>query len=103
MVCEEQNLPEEVMSILQEFEDPNTPLIQTESAVLFMCECIVTSIQYLFSKNKEVKLEYPSLIEAIFKQRIEAGVFRQSDMSIGQFERMKKVFMEEKLYYDFLR
>lgn len=103
MVCEEQNLPEEVMSILKEFEDPNTPMVQTETAVLFMCECIVTSIQYLFSKNNEIKLEYPSLIEAIFKQRIEAGVFKQSNISIKQFELMKKVFMEEKLYYDFLR
>ncbi len=103
MVCEEQNLPEEVISILREFEDPQTPMVQTETAVLFMSECIVTSIQYLFAKNKEIKLEYPSLIDAIFKQRIEAGVFKQCDISIRQFELMKKVFMEEKLYYDFLR
>lgn len=103
MVCEEQNLPDEVMSILKEFEDPDTPMSQTETAVLFMSECIVTSIQYLFAKNKEIKLDYPQLIEAIFSQRIDAGVFKQCDISIRQFELMKKVFMEEKLYYDFLR
>ena len=102
-VCEERNLPEEVMTILKEFEDPNTPMVQPETAVLFMCECIVSSIQYLFAKNSEIKLDYPSLIEAIFEQRTQAGVFKSSDLSIRQYELMKKVFMEEKLYYDFLR
>ncbi|MCR5595997.1 MAG: hypothetical protein K6G12_09110 [Lachnospiraceae bacterium] len=102
-VCEEQNLPEDVMTILREFEDPSVQIKQPETAVLYMCECVVSSIQYLFAKNKEVKLDYPSLIEAIFKQRIESGLFNDCDMSIRQFELMKKVFVGEKLYYDFLR
>ena len=101
-VCEEQNLPEEVMTILKEFEDPDTPMVQPETAVLFMCECIVSSIQYLFAKNSEVKLDYPVLVEAIFNQRRDSGLFRQCDLSLRQYELMKKVFMEEKLYYDFL-
>ena len=68
-----------------------------------MCECMVSSVQYLFGKNKDIKLDYAELTEAIFKQRFEAGLFKDNDISIGQYEKMKKVFMEEKLYYDFLR
>jgi len=103
LICTEQNLPAEVMQILQEYLDKKTGLLSAESAVLYMSECIVSSLVYLFSKNKDITLDYPSLVEAIFKQRIETGLFNNCNISIAQFETMKKVFLEEKLYYDFLR
>lgn len=103
MICTEQNIPKEVMTILQEFSDNNCSIKAPESAVLYMSECIVSSVIFLFRKNKDIVLDYPSLIEAIFKQRIEAGVFKDCNISIKQFEQMKKVFIEEQLYYDFLR
>ena len=103
IVCEESNIPQTVVDILKELEDPNTPMRRTETAVLYMCECMVSSVQYLFGKNKDIKLDYAELTEAIFKQRFEAGLFKDNDISIGQYEKMKKVFIEEKLYYDFLR
>ena len=103
MICEEQQLPAVVMDILKEFEDPSVPMTRPETAVLYMCECVVSSIQYLFAKNKDINIDYPSLIEMIFKQKTESGVFKNCDISIRQFEQMKKVFVEEKLYYDFMR
>ncbi len=103
MICQESNIPEVVMDILREFEDDSVPMKRAETVVLYMCECMVSSVQYLFAKNKEMKLDYPMLAETIFKQRHEVGLFNDSDITLGQYERMKKVFMEEKLYYDFLR
>lgn len=103
LVCEEANLPQEVMDILEEFENEKVPIRKTEAAVLYMCECVVSSVQYLFAKNPEINLDYPSLVDAIFKQRLESGIFSENDISLGQLEKMKQVFGGEKLYYDFLR
>ena len=101
--CVEASLPDEVMQILEEFENDAVPMTKAETAVLYMCECVVSSVQYLFAKNPEINLDYPSLVDAIFKQRLESGIFDQNEISIRQLELMKKVFEAEKLYYDFLR
>lgn len=103
LICEEQHIPNEVYCILEQFMDPACPVSSAECAVLYMSECIVSSIKYLFNKNKDITLDYPALIDAIFKQRVETGIFNECNISIRQFEEMKKVFVEEKLYYDFLR
>lgn len=103
MICTEQGIPNEVMVVLREFIDKSIPITKTETVVLYMSECVVNSIQYLFKKNKDITPDYPALIEAIFKQRIDTGIFKQSDITIKQFELMKHIFIEEKLYYDFLR
>lgn len=102
-ICEESGIPSEVMAILEEFEDDSVQMKKPETMVLYMADCVVSSILYLFSRNKEAKLDYPTIIEAIFKQRLDAGIFRNCDLTISQFEKMKTVFKEEKLYYDFLR
>lgn len=102
-ICEEQELPEEVISILSEFLSDKVKLVHAETAVLFMSECIVSSVMYLFSKDKNIQLELSSLVEAIFKQRIDTGIFNSCNITMKQFEDMKTVFVEEKLYYDFLR
>lgn len=102
-VCREQKLPENVCDTLAQFLDSSRKIESPEAAVLFMSECIVSSVKYLFDKNKDISLDYPSLINAIFKQRVEAGIFEKCSISIEQFEKMKTVFIEEKLYYDFLR
>ena len=103
VACGEASLPDEVMQILEEFENDEVPMTKAETAVLYMSECVVNSVQYLFAKNPEINLDYPSLIDAIFKQRIESGIFDNNEISISQMEKMKKVFEVEKLYYDFLR
>jgi len=102
-ICEEQELPEEVINILSEFLGDTVKPIHAETAVLYMSECIVSSVKYLFSKDKNIQLELSSLVEAIFKQRIDTGIFSSCNITMKQFEDMKTVFVEEKLYYDFLR
>lgn len=102
-ICVEQGLPEEVLEILRQLLDPSVPITSPEATVLYMSDSVVSSIQYLFNKNKDATLDYKKIIETVFKQRYDAGMFKGSSLTINQFEKMKKVFVEEKLYYDFLR
>lgn len=102
-VCTEGGIPQDVLDILEEFEDASVPMRRAETTVLYMADCVVNSIQFLFTRNKDFKLDYADIVEAIFKQKYDAGVFKTSELSLSQYEKMKTVFKEEKLYYDFLR
>lgn len=102
-VCTESGLPTEVIDILAEFLNDRAKVTMPETAVLYMADSIVSSVLYLYKKNKEMNIDIPKLVETVFKQRTDAGVFKECEISIKQFEDMKKVFVEEKLYYDFLR
>ena len=64
---------------------------------------VVTSILYLFTKDKDSQVDYHQLVEVLFKKKIENGFFLESDLTIKELYQMKKMLIEEKLYYDFLR
>lgn len=102
-ICSESGFPPSVIEILKEYLNDMSPIEKTETAVLYMSECVVSSVLYLFSKNKDMKLDLDTLIETIFKQRFDTGMFNKCNISVKQIEEMKTVFKEEKLYYDFLR
>ena len=57
----------------------------------------------MFQKNPKAELDYDRIIESVFTEKFESGVLYNSDISIAQVREMKKIFNEEKLYYDFLR
>ena len=50
-----------------------------------------------------MQLDYPKLISAIFKKKLESGIIDYSNISFEEIQEMKKILVEEKLYYDFLR
>ena len=37
------------------------------------------------------------------KRDLESGMIDQSNLTFGEFQEMKKILLEERLYYDFLR
>lgn len=103
LIMEENHFPQRVREILKEYVDRTEPMISKETIVLLFSDTIISSINYLFSKDPQIQLNYPKMIEGIFKKRIESGVIDRSNLTFGELQEMKEILVEEKLYYDFLR
>ena len=102
-ILNENQFPSAVKSILKEYIDKSEQIISKETVVLLFSDTVISSIQYLFSKNPQVVLDYDKLIDAIFRKKIESGIIDYSHISMGEIQEMKKILIEERLYYDFLR
>lgn len=103
LVLEEYRIPDKVMEILKEYLNKDEKIVSKESAVLLISDTVISSISYLFSKDANARLDYEKLIQAVFSKKVESGILNHNKISIGELEEMKKILMEEKLYYDFLR
>lgn len=103
VICKEYHIPEETRDILREYVDPIQEMTSKETAVLLFTDCIVTSIIQLFSKDPKAELDYDRIITTIFDNKLKSGELWNSAISIAEIRKMKKIFSEEKLYYDFLR
>ncbi len=103
LIMEENRFPQRVREVLKEYADSTEPMISKETIVLLFSDTIISSISYLFSKDPQIQLDYPKVIGGIFKRRVESGVIDRSDLTFGELQEMKKILVEEKLYYDFLR
>lgn len=102
-ILDEAHFPEEVKMILQEYLDRDAVIVSKETVILLISDTVISSISYLFSKDEKAQLDYERLILAVFKKKIESGILNHSHISIFELEEMKKILMEETLYYDFLR
>lgn len=102
-ILQEYNFPLEVQTILKEYIDGSERILSRETVVLLFCDTMISSINYLFSKDSQIVLDYDKIISAIFKKKLESGIIDHSRISFGEMQEMKKILVEEKLYYDFLR
>ncbi len=102
-VCGEYHFPANTRKILKEFVDESERIVSKETVVVLFADCIVSSIAYLFEKDPKAGLDYEQLIETVFRKKLETDELWNSEISLSQIREMKKIFVEEKLYYDFLR
>lgn len=102
-ILQENHFPMEVQKILKEYLDKNERIISRETVLLLFCDTVVSSITFLFSRDSKAELDYQKIIHTIFKKKIESGMIEYSRASFGELQEMKKILVEEKLYYDFLR
>ena len=99
----EYHMPGQALQILKEYLQPDIPIRSRETVVLLFADTMISSISYLFKKNKNAALDYEKLVETVFQKKISSGILNQSEISIGDLEQMKKILAGEQLYYDFLR
>lgn len=102
-ICKEYRIPPDAVRALREYIDPSQDMVSKEAAVILFADCIVSSISRLFAKDPKAKLNYEKIIDTIFDNKLNSGELNKSDISIAQVREMRKIFSEEKLYYDFLR
>ncbi len=102
-VCSEYHFPPNTKKILKEYVDESEKIVSRETTVVLFADCIVSSIQYLFEKDPKAKLDYVQIIDTVFQKKMETDELWGNEISLAQIHEMKKIFIEEKLYYDFLR
>ena len=101
-VCREYEFPDKVCEILKEYKAGGR-IHTKEAAIVTMSAAVIDSIMYLFAQNPKATIQYSEVIGTLFRKKTEKGIFEQCDISIREMNQMKKILMEEKLYYDFLR
>ena len=95
--------PPYARQLLRELTGKNTGIRHKEAAVVYMADAVISSILYLFEKKQDTKTDYAAVIETVFQKKWESGSLKNSELTFAEWNRMKKIFKEEKLYYDFLR
>lgn len=95
--------PPYARQLLRELTGKNTGIRHKEATVVYMADAVISSILYLFEKKQDTKTDYAAVIETVFQKKWESGSLKNSELTFAEWNRMKKIFKEEKLYYDFLR
>lgn len=102
-ICDKYHFPPKTKQILREYVDPDAKMVSKETVVVLFADCIVSSILYLFAKDPKAELDYAQLIDTVFQKKFETDELWDNEISLAQICEMKKIFIQEKLYYDFLR
>ncbi len=100
-ICKENNFPPKVREIIKEsFE--RSPIMK-ESAVVILAYSIVSSIQEIFKKDNSATVNYAEVVEKQMEKKIGDQLFKDNLLTYSDVQKIRKIFVEEKLYYDFLR
>ena len=99
-ICEEYHFPAKTKKILKEYVDGTEKVVSRETIIVLFADCIVSSILYLFEKDPMAQLDYRQLIDTVFKKKLETDELWGNEISLAQLWEMKKIFVEEKLYYE---
>lgn len=103
-ICDEYKFPPNARKVLQEYVDTSQTMLSKEAVVILFSDQIVSSILYLFSQDAKAELDYEQIVDAVFRKKIvESNDLWNNDITLAELQEMRKIFIEEKLYYDFLR
>jgi len=102
-ICYANRFPAEVNKILKECLEPSEKCIEKETVVVLFSDAVITAIQDIFAKDKEAVIDYAKLTDDVIQKGINNGFLTDNLLTYSEFQSMRKIFVEEKLYYDFLR
>ena len=102
-IAREYHFPPELVQLLKEYGGKNTSLVSREAAIVLLADAMVSSVMFLFEKNPRAELNYEQIAGVVFKKQIESGILDHCSLTISQLNEIHKIFVEETLYYDFLR
>lgn len=102
-ICSEYHFPANTRRILKEYVDDSEKIVSKETIVVLFADTIVSSILYLLEKDSRAELDYEQIIDTVFQKKLETDELWENEISLAQIRAMRRIFIEEKLYYDFLR
>jgi membrane-associated HD superfamily phosphohydrolase len=95
--------PEKARSILKEYLVEGERIVSKEATILIFADAVVSSVSYLFSKDPKIHPDFDKLVEGVFRKGLDSGLLIDSSLTQRELTQMRKIFKEEKLYYDFIR
>lgn len=95
--------PPEAAEALRRYWNKNIKLTTKEEGIVFISDNMISSIQGIFIKDKQAKVDYEVLYDTLLNKDFVKNALSDSDLSVHDFKLIKEVVMKETLYYDFLR
>ena len=102
-IAEEYDFPAELRELLMEYGGKNKKLRSKEAAIVLLSDAMVSSVMFLYEKNKDAKLSFSQIAQVVFDKQLESGYLDECLLTMDEFTTIKNCFAQEKLYYDFLR
>lgn len=103
LVGKENKFPDSLMKLLKEYDIKNPSTVSREAAIVQLADALVSSIVYMFQKNKNVNLNYEKIVDIIIKKKMDSGDWAVCELTMEDLCGIKEGFVEERMYYDFLR
>jgi hypothetical protein len=97
------HFPPKVRDILSEYLAEGNSVSGVEATILVFVDAVISTVANVYTKDKTAVVDFDKLIDRIFAKGLESGMLRTSEITLAQLSKMKHIFKEEKLYYDFLR
>lgn len=99
---QEYRFPPAVIRLLREYRS-GQPLVTKETSVVYLSDAVVSCMMELFKEDSSASVDYAEIIVSLFAQLGEEGILNACELTIAEYGSIQKIFLEEKLYYDFLR
>ncbi|MCR5655779.1 MAG: hypothetical protein K6G07_09125 [Lachnospiraceae bacterium] len=103
LVCTAHHFPPELIELLKEYGSKNAKRISREAAIVQISDAMVSSVSFLYSKDKSTPLDYGKIVDVIIRKKTESGDWNNCELTFRELNEIKKVLIGEKHYYDFLR
>lgn len=100
-IMEHYDFPKDLVDLIQECK--NGIYGSKESCVVLTSNKVIKSILLAQKDFTDKKIPYSSIIELIFDKFNKDDILNNCDISIRELNVMKNTYIEENLYYDFLR
>lgn len=102
-IGKEHKFPDSLMKLLEEYGIRNPSSISKEAAIVQLSDALVSSIVFMFEKNKNADLNYERIVEIIVKKKMDSGDWAVCELTMEELYQIKQGYAEERMYYDFLR
>lgn len=95
--------PLPVEEVLREYISHTGGIRRRETAILYFSDAVIDTVMRIFEQDAKAQPDYGKIIESIFQENLDSGLFNGCELTMRDWNTMRSIFMEEKLYYDFLR
>lgn len=102
-IMKQHRFPSELISLIEECTPQKSNPKHKEAAIIMMSDAVITGISHLIRKKPDEKIDYGKIIDVVIEKMQRSGVFRECNMTLGEFCKVQQYLKEEALYYDFLR
>ena len=100
-IMEYYDFPDDLKDLIEECK--NGIYGSKDSCVVLTSNKVIKSIIMAGKDLKDKKIPYNSIIDIIFEKFYNSDILSNCDISIRELKIMKHTYIEENLYYDFLR
>ena len=83
-IAKEYQFPPQLVQLLKEYGGKNTVLRSKEAAIVVLADAMVSSVMFLFEKDKNAVLDYEQIVSVVFKKQIGSGLLDHCDLTMDQ-------------------